>query len=201
MAFSSDIDGRILSFGVSGLLYNSDVLMYDRQTGSLWSQIMGRAISGPSRGAELQSIAVMHTTWSDWIGRYPDSQVLSTHTGHRRNYARDPYSRYEHSGGLMFAVANRDERYGIKEFVIGMERGSVTRAWPFKELERLWKEEPNRQFLEDSINGEAVRIHFNPENRSSYITNEGGQLLDGLSAYWFAWMAFHPDSEVYTAGN
>lgn len=60
------VAGNSLQFGVSGLLYNSDVLMYDRQTQSLWSQILSRAVTGPMKGIILPAVVVTHTTWADW---------------------------------------------------------------------------------------------------------------------------------------
>jgi len=199
MAFDSSNRGMPLSFGVSGLLYNSDVLMYDRQTRSLWSQIMGRAISGPMKGKALSTIPVMHTTWEDWLNRYPDTVVLSTKTGYKRRYRYDPYASYRKSNQLMFSVDNRDKRYRRKEFVIGLTRGEVSKAWPFKELKTVWDDEPGKEYIEDRVNDEEVRVYFNPDQRSAYITDAEGRLLDGLSAYWFAWVAFHPETQVFTA--
>lgn len=199
MAFLSNVDGRELSFGVSGLLYNSDVLMYDHQTESLWSQILGRAISGASRGTKLQSVPVIHTNWGGWLQDHPHSSVLSTKTGYRRDYSKNPYAGYGDSKRLWFPVANRDKRYANKEWVIGLDMDGATRAWPFSELENIWKQEPQKVFLEDSFSGEPVRIYFQPQNRSARITTNQGQLLNGISAYWFAWIAFHPESEVFNA--
>jgi len=68
------------TFGVSGLLYNSDVLRYDRQTGSLWSQVLSKAISDPLKGVTLTYLPASHTTWRDWSARYPGTLVLSTDT-------------------------------------------------------------------------------------------------------------------------
>ena len=70
------------TFGVSGLLYNSDMLLYDRASESLWSQLMGRAVTGPMKGERLQLIPLEHTTWSDWRTRHSDTLVLSRDTGH-----------------------------------------------------------------------------------------------------------------------
>ena len=86
IAFDATVDRVRLEFGVSGLLYNSDVLLYDRQTGSLWSQIEKMAISGDMKGTALTAFPLRHTTWRDWVARYPDTEVLSDETGFRRNY-------------------------------------------------------------------------------------------------------------------
>jgi len=199
MAFRASVNGRDLQFGVSGLLYNSDVLMYDRQTDSLWSQILGRAISGPSKGTKLQSVPVIHTNWRGWLQEHPKSGVLSTKTGYAMDYSRDPYDGYSDSERVWFSVANRDKRYSTKEWVIGLEIDGVTRAWPFSELESIWQQDPQKEFVNDSLNGQPVRVYYQPHNRSARITTATGEELSGIAAFWFAWIAFHPDSEVFTA--
>lgn len=198
MAFLSNVDGRDLSFGVSGLLYNSDVLMYDQQTESLWSQILGRAISGPARGTKLRSVPVIHTNWRGWLQNHPQSSVLSTKTGYRRDYSKNPYAGYGDSERVWFSVANRDKRYSNKEWVIGLEIDGMTRAWPFSELESAWQQDPQKEFVDDSLNGLSVRVYYQPHNRSAWITTDTGRALNGVSAFWFAWIAFHPESEVFT---
>jgi hypothetical protein len=94
MAFSAEAGDRVLEFGVSGLLFNSDVLLFDRQTESLWSQLQREAISGKMKGTKLEPLPVSHTTWRDWLGRYPQTTVLSDRTGYSRTYNVDPYPAY-----------------------------------------------------------------------------------------------------------
>jgi len=89
MAFSARAADRELSFGVSGLLYNSDVLLYDRATGSLWSQIMSRAVTGPLRGTSLTAVPLTHTTWADWRARHPRTEVLCTAVPRRSTATAD----------------------------------------------------------------------------------------------------------------
>jgi hypothetical protein len=79
MVFSTQAKDFGLKFGVSGLLYNSDVLLYDRSTGSLWSQILSTAITGPLKGMKLPAVPASHTTWRQWRERHPTMTVL-THT-------------------------------------------------------------------------------------------------------------------------
>jgi len=203
MAFNSLVEGRELSlgelsFGVSGLLYNNDVLMYDHQTNSLWSQILGGAISGPAKGAKLTSIPIIHTNWAAWTQSFPQSSILSIDTGYANDYNRDPYQGYDDSNRLYFPVSNKDHRYSNKEWVIALQTGRVSRVWPFSELEKTWKRDPQKQFLEDSFYGLPIRIYYQPNSRIANITDIEGQLLVSVSAYWFAWIAFHPRAEVYT---
>jgi hypothetical protein len=90
MAFDPHVGDQRLEFGVSGLLYNSDVLMYDRQTESLWSQIEREAVTGALRGERLELEPLVHTTWAHWREQNPNGLVLSRDTGHRRDYESDP---------------------------------------------------------------------------------------------------------------
>ncbi len=121
VAFDSSIDGQVLSFGVSGLLYNSDVLLYDRETESLWSQLLSKAVTGKYRGESLKMLPVKHTTWADWKYLHPATLVLSKNTGYKRSYSRNPYSGYEQSQHLYFPVFNKaPKKYHPKERVLGL---------------------------------------------------------------------------------
>ena len=95
MAFDAIVNGRRELFGVSGKLYNSNVLFYDKGTESLWSQIRMEAVTGPLTGTRLIQIPLDLTTWKVWSDRYPDTLVLSRNTGHRRRYGVSPYKDYE----------------------------------------------------------------------------------------------------------
>ncbi|WP_078460342.1 DUF3179 domain-containing protein [Solemya velum gill symbiont] len=178
-------------YGVSGLLYNSDMLLYDRATESLWSQIKSQAISGSRKGEELNRLPVSHMKWSAWASEYPDSLVLSRDTGHQRDYDKSPYLGYSSSERLYFPVNNRDNRYTNKESVIGLVRNGQSRVWPVSEIRKC--DSPIR----DHFNGEPVTINFDETADHARITDKQGKLLDAIRAYWFAWIAFYPDSELY----
>jgi Protein of unknown function (DUF3179) len=184
--------GKDFSFGVSGLLYNSDVLLYDRQTESLWSQIRKQAITGPLKGERLQQIPLEHTSWADWRTRYPKTIVLSQDTGYRRDYSRSPYAGYEQSPQIMFEVAATDGRFHPKEWVIGVELNGVSKAYPFSQLPKGLNE------IRDKVGGKNIRLVFDGANRSGRIF-AGDRLLPSTMSYWFAWYAFHPDTLVYQA--
>ncbi len=194
MVFSATVAGKSSSFGVSGLLYNSDVLLYDRETESLWSQIMQEAVSGPLIGTRLQHLPASHTTWQDWRQRHPETLVLSTDTGFRRDYNRTPYVGYEQSEQIWFPVANRDDRYHAKELVIGLELNGEHKAYPFVELARH-----DNQFS-DQVGGQSVRVEFDPEHQTGRVVDSSGAEIPTVIAFWFAWVAFHPDTAVFEAG-
>ena len=191
MAFDANIDGNTTEFGVSGLLFNSDVLLYDRQTNSLWSQIMSKAISGKFKGKMLKQLNLEHTTWINWKNKHPDTLVLSTKTGHSRNYQLSPYRGYETDKALYFPVQNLDKRYHPKERVLGVKIANKTNVYPFSELAK------GHGLLVDTINGTNYTIKFNKKNQTASIFDSKGKELPSTISYWFAWMAFYPDSLVY----
>ena len=193
MAYSAKIDGRTYTFGVSGLLYNSDVLLYDRQTESLWSQLMAQAVSGPMKGTRLNSLPLSHTTWQEWQTRHPDTLALSPETGYARDYSRNPYEEYLHSRSIWFPVSHSSRRYHPKEQVMGIEIDGRFKAFPFIELGKTGGA------FEDTFAGQALHIVFDKEHRRASIANASGRELPGVVTFWFAWYAFHPQTEVFTA--
>lgn len=195
VAFSAHLEERDLHFGVSGLLYNSDVLLYDRETESLWSQILGKAISGKLAGAALERIPLLHTTWQDWRDRFPQGEVLSTETGFRRDYSRNPYQGYEGSRRIWFSVSGQDERLHPKAWVIGVEIEGAFKAYPFDELALTNGE------VSDTLGGEAITLHYDSAHRSAWVTDAQGKTIAAVTAYWFAWQAFHPDTALFTANG
>lgn len=195
IVFAVNIADTALLFGVSGLLYDSDVLLYDRNTESLWSQLMGKAISGKLKGTKLPQIPASHTTWKDWRQKHPDTMVLSRDTGFKRNYRKSPYSGYERTRRLYFDVSNKaPANYHPKERVIGLEVDGVFKAYPYKELSKNAK-----SVFSDTVAGKKVNIKWNEEAQSGAITDENGETFPTVSSFWFAWFTFHPDTEIFTA--
>ncbi len=194
MAFLANAQDSSLTFGVSGLLYNSDVLMYDRETESLWSQLLSRAISGPLQGSRIPAIPAAHTTWRDWREKYPATLVLSTDTGFRRNYGSSPYSSYQRSGSLMFPVARRSREYGNKELVLGIEIDGIAKAYPFTELAK----HGHGSFV-DTLGPKTITIDWQEDDEFAAIRDASGQELASVIVYWFAWYAFHPETAVFRA--
>ncbi len=197
VAFDATIDGRSTDFGVSGLLYNSDVLLYDRETESLWSQILSQSVAGERVGKKLTPLPISHTTWRDWREKHPDTLVLSDDTGHFRDYQRDPYAGYEQSRYTYFAVNNEaPDNYHPKEVVLGLGIDGVYKAYPFIELDKQGKTR-----FSDSVNGTRFNFEWDTGNRSITVTDTEGQPVAGVQGFWFAWFAFHPDTEVFKAAG
>jgi len=190
LVFDRSVAGSELDFGVSGLLYRSDLLMYDRQTESLWSQIGARAVSGDLVGSRLQLVRSAMMPWEDWRAAHPDTTVLTRETGHGRDYDRSPYGDYASSSRLAFPVA-RDPRYHPKELTVGL-RGpqGESRAYPAFEVLGAGG------IVEEAFAGQSVRISFDRESRTFRV--EAPDPIEVVESYWFAWAAFHPTTTVFT---
>ena len=193
IAFEATVHEQRYTFGVSGLLYQSDLLMYDHQTESLWSQIGMHAVAGPLTGQRLTPIFLEHTTWTEWRTAHPATLVLSTKTGSFRNYDRAPYTGYAENRELFFDTAHFDPSYHPKEWVLGIELNGVAKAYPFSEIKKV------RSPIRDQLGGQEVRILFNPQTRSASVTTADGQSIPSVMAYWFAWYTFHPETKIFTA--
>ncbi len=191
MVFDADVNGRHLTFGVSGLLFQSDVLMYDRQSESLWSQLAMKSVSGPQVGTKLKLLPSRHLTWSAWKKEFPDGEVLSRKTGYNRDYNRDPYQGYESVDRTMFPVPSHRKELKNKDWIAGVIVGNAAAAFPLKSLR---KEKTATLRL-----GEAtLQAHLDPEGDEARVTVlESGAILPVTKSYWFAWQAFYPDTALW----
>ena len=126
IGWEREYDGKVTTFGVSGLLYNTNLMPYDRVTNSTWPQLRLQSANGKLIGTETITFQVVETTWGTWKNFYPNTTVVSTNTGHSRNYARYPYGDYKTSESLLFNVSTNDKRLPAKERVLGIiDDGSV----------------------------------------------------------------------------
>lgn len=129
--FSPIIDSERVEFGTSGMLWNSDLIMYDRKTQSLWSQIWGQAIIGPLTPLTLKQIPYETTTWGAWKAAHPDTLVLSRDTGYTRPYdIADIYGVYR-PGFAGFGVDFTDTRLESNAIVygVGEPQGNESKAY------------------------------------------------------------------------
>ena len=179
LAFDRRLDGRVMTFGTSGKLYLSDLVMYDRQTESLWSQIEGRAIAGVQTGAQLERIPVQTVTWKQWREAHPDGWVLSRDTGADRDYGRNPYVGYDEKASDPFLFdGEADPRFEPKERVLGLGGDADPVAVPLAALSRA-------RVAEVEVGGEDVVIWAVEGLRSSLDTEDitAGQEIAATGAF------------------
>ncbi|CAN5857731.1 DUF3179 domain-containing protein [soil metagenome] len=195
-AFDRRTCDGVKEFGVSGLLYNSNVLMFDRdsQPEALWTQIGSEAVSGPLANQDLKSLPVELTTWADWSERHPETLVLSAQTGHPRDYNANPYAGYFQQPGLMFPVEPTSDRLPEKEKVLGVRApDGSSKAYP---VSAFAKSNGPAEIL-DEVGGQPITIRYNPKASSLRVVNAGDD-VEWMYSFWFAWYAFHPDTEIYS---
>jgi hypothetical protein len=151
--FNRTIDDvqEVVEFGTSGKLYNSNLVMYDRTSKSLWSQALAEGILGKHAGTKLERVPFDIAYWKEWKELYPDSKVLSRDTGSNRPYGADPYGDYYTNSDVLFPVLNRDDRLGLKEIVVGLENKEQHKAYKLQEIE-------NKKVINDQVNGKPIAL-------------------------------------------
>lgn len=193
MIFEATVMDRKLTFGVSGLLYQSDMLLYDHQTESLWSQIKSEAVTGSFTGTKLKLLPSTQTTWGNWKIKYPNTRVLSSQTGYNRNYDRNPYAGYEKSRRLLFDVKNISKNFHPKEKIIGVELDNKFKAYPFSELEKAGG------LVKDTVKGVPITVVYDNLSKTAVIRDKKGAVIPSVTGFWFAWYTFHPDTQIFSA--
>ncbi len=177
VVFDPTVNGKTLMFGVSGLLHESNLVMYDRQTESFWSQSTGESIVGEHLGIKLNLVAFKLITLEQAKRKHPNTQIMTTNTGYSRNYSSTPYGNYNENEELFFPVSNKDARYPTKEIFYVIRRGDNTIA-----------------IRKDGV---AVDTQFHNDELGLTITNDDGELevtntqdevVPGYFEMWFSWV-------------
>lgn len=190
IAFERRVQGEAVEFGVTGKLYNSNLVMYDRKTDTHWSQIDGLAILGELAGARLTPISIDTVVWREWKKRHPDSEVLSQDTGYTRPYGRDPYAGYYEDSLLLFQVEKRDDRIHPKTIVYGVSVGGVYKAYREDDLRELG-------VITDTVGGVRIELERSDTGAVRVTNLDNGEEIIEDRSFWFAWYAFHPETELY----
>lgn len=189
IVFEAEVDGKPEIFGVSGKLYNSNLLMYDKTTESLWSQIGGEAVVGDKTGEKLTLYPSQVVSFKTVRERYPQAQILSTDTGHGRDYSLYPYGNYDTSEQLYFPVAITDTRLPTKEIMYVVNFNDHSIAFKVKDLKP----------------GVAASVDVAGKPLTALLKDgiiETTPALPGYHTMWFAWATYHQkDGIVWTAGK
>lgn len=171
IAFPGSVRGRETTFGVSGLLYSSNLIAYDRATDSYWSQMRLLCVGGASRGTMADVLPAIETSWKTWKQMFPESEVLSVETGFRRDYQRYPYGHYKTSEYLLFDVDHEDRRLHRKERVLGVIVDELVRVY------RIRSFGTGRAVIEDRL-GELELVIAGSTTENFAVAYER-QLADG----------------------
>ncbi len=154
VAFDRRVGGETLTFGVSGNLRHSDLVMWDRQTESWWQQLTGEGIVGAYAGHQLTLLPAQIVSWLDFKTAFPNAEVLSRETGYSRDYGRNPYGGYDRADQSPFLFRGRpDERLLPMERVAALILDGQPLAFPFLALEQ----DPAVNY---SVNGRDIVVLF-----------------------------------------
>jgi len=171
--------GRVLSFGTSGKLYDSNLVMYDRQTQSLWVQFTGQAIAGVLTGQQLRPYPVQTVSWGAWRAGHPHGWVLSRDTGYTRPYGANPYPGYDniHSRPFLF-TGQVNGRYTAMTRLVGLQSGGEAVAILLGTLR-------HRRVIGLTLAGRPVVVWWQPGTASalSGATVAGGSDVGATGAF------------------
>ena len=138
LAFERTVDGTVDTFGTTGNLRFSDLVMYDRQTESWWQQATGEAIVGTLTGTKLTFLPAQLISLDDFAANHPDGDVLSRDTGYTRQYGLNPYPGYDQANERPFLLTGEiDGRLAPKEKVVTIDRGGSVIALPYRTLDKV----------------------------------------------------------------
>ena len=168
--YARDLEGRTLTFGVSGKLIRNSLVMFDRETGTLWSHLTGEALQGPLVGHQLHQVLSEQTTWGRWRIEHPQTLILKVDAVDVRF---DPYQRYyDSSDAGVIGRKHVDDRLPVKEKVIGVRVSGAVKAYSFTALARV-------RVVDDTVGGVPLVVVFDGPSDSGavYRRDPGGRLL------------------------
>jgi hypothetical protein len=209
------------TLGVSGQLLNSNLVMFDRESGTLFSQIAATGLRGKHQERTLVEVKLIWTTWERWRARYPNTRVLSERTGHLRNYTRDPYGSYNPLGGYysqprtIFPLLHTSRRQHAKAMVLGARTAEHSAYFMMADLARDRVLRTDHFLAVHDAELDTGYIYRMPRTPVGVQAASGGMYeMDGrryrpdalpleevvsVEAFHFAWHAFYPNSEYPTA--
>lgn len=179
-----DPETVVLEFGVSGALYNSNVLMYDRRDRGLWSQLAMEAVSGPLAGRALDMLPVRLMSFGAFKQAYPGAEIVGNNTGHQRDYGRSPYESYFGHEGLMVPVKSIGEALPRKTLGVGVATDG--KAW----------------FVpgDAAANGYTLRTPSGPvrivRSDAGLVVEEAPAGVRTAQTFYYSWSAFYPATEI-----
>ncbi len=173
------VDGQILRFGVSGLLRNSDLVMWDDVTESLWQQLTGEGLVGEFAGTQLEFVPSAIKSFGDFKDQYPDGMVLGPDQGFGFDYGFNAYVGYSSrtSPYQPFFRTELDTRYPALERVVNVTIGDVAKAYPFSVAS-------SERAINDVVNGTPIVVFAGGDtvdNLDSQLIREGETIGTGIA--------------------
>jgi len=192
IVFDATVDGRSEQFGVSGRLYESNLLMYDKTTESLWSQIIGEAVVGDKTGEKLSVYPSQVMSLGQASENYSSIEILSKETGYSRSYDVSPYGDYNTNTEIYFPISINDTRLPAKTimYIVNVDNHSVAfERSALSESKVATVSVGNKKITAQIINGEIE------------VKNDESEIIPGYTAMWFSWAIHHQKDGVVWQGS
>ena len=189
IAFERTVNGNIVTFGVSGKLVNSNLVMYNRADNSLWQQQGGEQIVGDHPGTKLPKVPLTTTTWGQWKFSHPDTKSLTRPSGDSSLYDIYPYGNYESSRELGFGVVHTDARLHEKAIIYGVVINDQAAAYSQDGLIR-------DGIFSDTVGGAPITITRKTTGEVSVMREDTGEEIIPERGFWFSWAAFYPETKL-----
>jgi hypothetical protein len=191
IVFDRTIDEKVYDFGTSGKLYKSNLVMYDRQTNSYWSQALGMSIAGEMAGTNLTVVPFSIIDFDTAAKNNPGMLVLSTDTGYKRDYTFNPYSDYENSDYVNFGIDFSDRRLPSKTMVYGIIVDGTAKAYDYFKL-------LNASEITDTVAGHELDISVDRNKEIIVLDRTKDERVIGIVSFWFSWAIHNEDTELWT---
>ncbi|MEO5780953.1 MAG: DUF3179 domain-containing (seleno)protein [Arthrobacter oryzae] len=179
--------GEATTFGVSGALLESNLVMFDRSTETLWQQSTGKALAGTHFGQQLALHKFQLLSVGEIKAQHPSATILSENTGHRRDYASNPYGGYDQDDRFIFRPSFNDPRYFAKDIFVAFTVDGTPAAAPWLALEN------GRSYTTD-VGGKTVTLTKADSNLE--ITGPDNTTIPFYFEMWFSWAVQHQDAGV-----
>jgi len=187
IAYDRRLGGEILTFGVSGYLLESNMIMFDREREALWQQSTGRVLAGRKLDTQLQLMPFQLMTMGEVKKVYPNALVLSEVTGYHRDYGRNPYSGYEDSEGYFFSPSREDVRYPAKTIFVVFRYEGKSVGTPYLKL-------TDGEVFETTVNSDNITLVRNGDLIT--ITDSSGRGLPFYFEMWFSFLTQHREEAI-----
>lgn len=152
VGWDRQVGNRTTTFGVSGKLYNTNLMPFDRETDSYWSQLRLDCVNGALAGEKINTVPIVETTWDTWRLSYPNSLLMNTNTGFSRNYGQYPYGDYKtNHNNIIFPVDNLDNRLPAKERALTVITEDASKVYSIEAFDQL-------KVIEDQVGGENIVV-------------------------------------------
>ncbi|MEO1591014.1 MAG: DUF3179 domain-containing protein [Cyanobacteria bacterium J06632_22] len=183
------------TYGVSGLLFQSCLVMYDRADDSLYAQPWGLGVLGPQTNQDLERLPAVKTTLDSWLAEHPDSKILATRTGHQRDYLSYPYGTYYTDEAIIFPVRNQDQLTLHPKAIVSYVWETNTET-PMNEFAGA-----SHQFVHDELRqtgtqivefaGRDIRARWDEALETVIVEEMDGTVIPSSTAFSFVYPAFY----------